>query len=51
MSFHKDNLAGFLARISEASILERNIDGDLDPGNLGDTQVVSSLRCPRFLIR
>lgn len=39
MSFHKDNLAGFLARTSEAIVLGRCIDGDLDPGNQGGTQV------------
>lgn len=51
MSFHKDNLSGFLAQTSEASVLGRNIDGDLDPGNQGDTQVVSSLCCSGSLIR
>lgn len=51
MSFHKDHPDGFLAQSSEASVLGRDVNGDLDLGSQGGTQVVSSPLCPRSLIR
>lgn len=51
MAFHKDDLAGFLAQSSETSVLGRDVDGNLDLGNQGRTQVISSPLCPRSLIR
>lgn len=51
MSFHKDHPDGFLARSSEASVLGRDVNGDLDLRSQGGTQVVSSPLCPRSLIR